>query len=440
MRRMIGPIAALLIACAATSTAAAAPPQIQSEAYVVIDAQTGQILAEKNAHRRMYPASITKILTCALALEEGSASDATTMSYAATHSIGSGTTHIALTEGEVVSVGDLLAATMIESANDAANGLAEYISGSMEDFAQRMNQKAAETGATDSHFVNAHGLHDDSHYTTAGDMAQITRWALTVEGFRELFGAESHTIAPTNKQPKSRTFGTHHHMLVESAYCYEGVTGGKLGWTPQATHTLVTLAGRDGMELICVVMKTTGQYDKYEDTAALLDYCFENYSAAMMSTARYNDLSIPVYDGGAQIAEVLLPTQEIRVNRPATMAKVDIGMELLAPERYEQGDEIAPALRFFDKAGAVIAQLPIDYELRAVGPIETAVLAAHSEKPQSPFFAPWMLIPAAFLLLLALLLLVRARNLRRLRQRKLRRLHRRTRVIRPHSGGISARR
>lgn len=424
MRRLFGPIAALLIAVLATQAAAAAPVQIQSEAYIVIDAQTGQVLAEKDAHRRMFPASITKILTCALALERGGASDTTTMSYRATHSIGSGTTHIALTEGEVIPVRDLLAATMIESANDAANGLAEYISGNLEDFAALMNQKAAEVGATGSHFVNAHGLHDDSHYTTAYDMAKITQWALTVDGFRELFGAESHTIAPTNKQPQSRTFGTHHHMLVESAYYYEGVTGGKLGWTPEANHTLVTLAQHNGMELICVVMKTTTQYEKYTDTAALFDYCFSEFSSATMSAARFAGTAIPVYDSGVQTGRVIIKDQEIRINRPATLAKADIRMELLAPERYEQGETIAPAVRFLDKQGEEIVQVLLDYELLAPQQTDTAVLAISSPRKNGPVLSAWMLIPAALAVLFTALMLVRARNLRRRRQEALLRLRR----------------
>lgn len=271
---------------------AAASPAVNSETYVVMDVKSGQVLAARGAHTRMYPASITKIMTCALALQNGSPQDVHTMSYEATHSIGYGTTHIALTEGEQISVDALLNATMIESANDAANGLAEYTAGSLEGFAKLMNQKASELGAADTHFVNAHGLQDKNHYTSAYDMALITRWALTVDGFRALFGAEEYTIPPTNKQSKSRTFGTHHHMLVESKYYYEGTEGGKLGWTPEAKHTLVTLAKRGDMELICVVMKTTTQYEKYVDAAALLDYCFENFSTATMTVNQYEKTPI----------------------------------------------------------------------------------------------------------------------------------------------------
>ncbi|MEG2204976.1 MAG: serine hydrolase, partial [Oscillospiraceae bacterium] len=247
----------------------------------------------------------------------------------AVYSIERGTTHIALSEGEVIPVEDLLHATMIESANDAANGLAEYVSGSLEAFVELMNKRAAEAGATDSHFVNAHGLHDAKHVTTAYDMAMITKWALGIDGFRELFGATEYTIAPTNKQPKQRRFGTHDHMLVESAYSYPGAKGGKLGWTPEAQHTLVTLAERDGLELICVVLKTKDQYEKYEDTAALLDQCFENYSTALFEGSRFAHQPIPVYAAaGEQVATVTLLPQDVRIARPSTLAKADISAVL----------------------------------------------------------------------------------------------------------------
>lgn len=148
------------------------------------------------------------------------------MTYEATHSIDRGSTHIALTEEEVVTVRDLLYTTMIESANDSANGLAEYTAGTLDAFPELMNRKAAELGAVDSHFVNSSGLHDPEHYTSAYDMALITKWALGIDGFRDVFGATEYTVPVTNKQPKERNVGTHHHMLVESKYYYEGTTGG----------------------------------------------------------------------------------------------------------------------------------------------------------------------------------------------------------------------
>ncbi len=403
--------------------AAAEPPAVNSQTYVVMDVKTGQVLAAKGADTQMYPASITKILTCGLALQDGSTQDIHTMSYEATHSIGYGTTHIALTEGEQVSVEALLKATMIESANDAANGLAEYTAGSLLSFSDRMNQKAAELGAANTHFVNAHGLHDKNHYTTAYDMALITRWALAVDGFRELFGDTEYTIPPTNKQSKSRTFGTHHHMLVESKYYYEGTEGGKLGWTPEAQHTLVTLAKRGDMELICVVMKTKTQYEKYVDAAKLLDYCFERFSTAAMTVNQYAQTPIPVYDGALQTGEVVITPQEIDIIRPPTVAKIDITQKLVAPERYEAGEPIDPRIKFFDPDGNELAEVAPQWTLNELAP-EAAVTAALSQDgdPATRLDGGlWLKGAAAALALSAVVLLaIRARNLRMLEQKRLR--------------------
>lgn len=424
MRFMTGLLSALLTSAMLVQfCVAAAPPLVNSETYVVMDAKSGQVLAAKGAHTQMYPASITKILTCALALEKGSPQDIHTMSYEATHSIDYDSTHIALTEGEQVSVEALLNATMIESANDAANGLAEYTAGDLDAFADMMNQKAAELGANDSNFVNSNGLHDKNHYTSAYDMALLTRWALTVDGFREVFGAEKYTISPTNKQKQSRTFGTHHHMLVDSKYYYEGTVGGKLGWTPQAQHTLVTVAKRGNMELICVVMKTQTQYEKYVDAAKLLDYCFDNFSTATMAVNQYENMPIPVYDGDVQTGEVVIPSQDVDIVRPPTVAKIDIITEVVAPERYQFGEAIDPRVKFFDPDGNELGEVALEWTLKEEAAGAAATTANSSDTPVSPSgigFALWLKIVAGILAAAVLVLFaIRWRNLRILEQKRL---------------------
>ncbi|MFV0497305.1 MAG: D-alanyl-D-alanine carboxypeptidase family protein [Candidatus Fimivivens sp.] len=397
---------------------AATPPAVNSETYVVMDVKSGQVLAAKGAHTQMYPASITKILTCALALQNGSPQDTHMMSYEATHSIDYGSTHIALTEGEQISVEALLNATMIESANDAANGLAEYTAGGLDSFADLMNQKAAELGAKDSHFVNANGLHDKNHYTSAYDMALITRWALSVDGFRELFGAEEYTIPPTNKQKQSRTFGTHHHMLVESKYYYEGTQGGKLGWTSEAQHTLVTLAKRGDRELICVVMKTKTQYEKYEDAAKLLDYCFDNFSAATMMVDQYEPTPIAVFNGDVQTGEVRIPAQEVNIVRPPTVAKVDIASALVAPESYQAGDTIDPRIKFYDPDGNELGEVALEWTLDEM-PNQAAAAVANLTNTPEPTSGFWLkALAAVFVALLLLLFAIRWHNLRKLEQKR----------------------
>ena len=283
--------AAMIGGTAVTAKAADDVPDTYSSAYVVMDAKTGQVLLQKNMYEKKYPASITKILTAALGLTYAKPEDSITVSEESVSDIWKWgeTTHLALEPGEVITLRDALYGAMVESANDCANAIAQAVSGSLTDFAAVMNQQAAALGLSDSHFTNAHGLPDREHYTTAYDMARITRWALTVPGFEEYFCATEYTIPKTNKKDVARNIGTHHHMLVESAYYYPYAKGGKLGWTSEAQHTAVTWAEKDGLSLLCVVMDCSDKWGKYKDTAALFDYCFDRYSMVSVSTKEIAD-------------------------------------------------------------------------------------------------------------------------------------------------------
>ncbi len=252
-------------------------PKLGSESAVLMDAKTGQVLYEKNMHMELYPASITKILTILLGIEHGNLQDMVTMSKEAVFSILRGSSHIALEEGEQITLEQALMAAMLPSANDASNGIAEHISGSDLKFAQLMNQRAREAGALNSNFINPHGLPNDSHVSTAYDMAMITRAALQNDKFREIFGTVRHTISPTNKQPKSRDLWSEHRMLTTNRFNYEGVIGGKTGYTQKSQNTLVTAARRGDRELIAVVMKSQN-YVVYTDTVALFDYGFNQFT------------------------------------------------------------------------------------------------------------------------------------------------------------------
>ena len=341
-----------------SSEAAAVNPAlagILSDAYIVMEADSGQILVEKNMDKREYPASITKILTVALALENMDLTDTHVMSEEAVFSIPRDSSHIALTYGEEVTIEQLVYATMLMSANDAANGLAEATAGSLEAFVEMMNSKLQEIGAYNTHFTNAHGLPDDNHYTTARDMAIITQYAMSVPGFLEVFGADSYTMAPTNKQPEERPFGTAHSMLVTSAFTYEGAFGGKLGWTEEANHTSVTTAKRGDMTLICVSLKTASRYDKYEDTATLFDYCFDNFQTLTLTGSDLESFDKPLVDGeGNTVGTVHIEADAsaqfpLRLYKEYLLSDVDISYKI--QEQYEQGEEISPQVILTIAAG-----------------------------------------------------------------------------------------
>lgn len=301
MRRIWTFLLALLLCALPAAPARAAgetvPPAVTADAYIVMDAATGQILIEKNSAQRSYPASITKIMTMALAMERcgGDVSQQVTVSYAAVHALEYGSSHVALQPDEVVTLRDLFHATVLASANDAANVLAEYTAGSMDAFAAQMNEKAAALGMAGTHFVNASGLHDDAHYTTARDMAVLTRWAMTVPGFAELFGATEYVMPPTNKQEQERRWGTDNCMLVTNKYQYDGTIGGKSGWTHEAGYTMVEAVRRGDVTLLCVVLGCDKKYDKFSDSIALLDYCFDNFVPAALSADQLQMPEVPVY-------------------------------------------------------------------------------------------------------------------------------------------------
>lgn len=320
-----------------------------SDAYVVMDADTGQILMEKNMDKREYPASITKVLTVALALEKCQLDEKVTVSQAAVDAVESGSSHIALSPGEEVTIEQMAYAAMLPSANDAANVLAEAAGGSMEAFVQMMNDKASELGVEDTHFVNPSGLHDPQHYITAKDFAQVTRWALTVPGFREVFGADEYTMAPTNLQPEERYFGTSNCLTVTSAYEYEGATGGKLGWTPEANHTIAAVAHRGEMELVIVALNSEGKWSKFKDCVALYDACFDGYSQVEVPKEAYSVADeIEVTRDGQAVGKLRLQLPEtLKADLPKGVQADQLRVEHNFPGQIAEPVSLEPMLSVY---------------------------------------------------------------------------------------------
>lgn len=252
-------------------------PAVESASAIVMDANTGTVLYEKNSLDQHYPASITKIMTTLIALENGNMNDIVTFSSDAVFKTeGSG---IARDVNEQMTLEQCLYAVMLNSANECAYAVAEHVGGTVDNFVNMMNQKAAELGCENTHFNNPHGLHDDNHYTCAADMAKIARAAWQNESFRIITGTATYTVPPTNKHAEETLLQNHNEMLHPfrtNKYVYDYCVGGKTGYTQMANSTLVTYAQKDGMTLICVVMdvQSPGQWN---DTRALFDYCFDNF-------------------------------------------------------------------------------------------------------------------------------------------------------------------
>lgn len=262
-------------------------PQIEAEAAVVMDEDTGAFLYSKNMEAKEYPASITKIMTCLLALEHGNLNDTVTFSESV-YGIEYGSSHVGIQPGEQMSLRDALYALMLASANDAAVGIAEHIAGSVDAFVEMMNEKAAQLGCTNTHFTNPHGLHDENHYTCARDMALIARAAYQNRNYRRIVGTQYYNIEETNEVDEIRYLANHQQMLMDGEFHYDGCTGGKTGFTEDSLNTLVTYAGREKRTLICVLLRVNGIYKMYDETARLLDYGFDNFKRLRVRIPEYS--------------------------------------------------------------------------------------------------------------------------------------------------------
>ena len=250
---------------------------IQASAGVVMDVDTGVFLYSKNCDRQLYPASITKIMTALLTLENADL-DAVMTCSSIVYELDENASNVGLSEGEQMTIRDALYTLMLESANDTANALAEYVGGSMEGFAQMMNDRAAALGCTGTHFSNPSGLSADDHYTTAHDYALIAAEAYRNEGFRTLCSTVNYDVPPTNTYEETRYLQNHHRMLISDSDFYTSwCTGGKTGFTEKAWNTLVTYGERDGRRLVCVLLHGNGADQNYLETIDLLNYGFDNF-------------------------------------------------------------------------------------------------------------------------------------------------------------------
>ena len=250
---------------------------IQASAGVVMDVDTGVFLYSKNCDRQLYPASITKIMTALLTLENADL-DAVMTCSTIVYELDENASNVGLSEGEQMTIRDALYTLMLESANDTANALAEYVGGSMEGFAQMMNDRAAALGCTGTHFSNPSGLSADDHYTTAHDYALIAAEAYRNEGFRTLCSTVNYDVPPTNTYEETRYLQNHHRMLISDSDFYTSwCTGGKTGFTEKAWNTLVTYGERDGRRLVCVLLHGNGADQNYLETIDLLNYGFDNF-------------------------------------------------------------------------------------------------------------------------------------------------------------------
>lgn len=260
-------LAGILIPSAPAHASSVEAPATKSQSAILIDQKTGNVLYNKKDNKKMYPASITKIVTAILAIDSGRMDEQVTVSKEATLAEG---TKVYLNEGEQIPLKKLVQGMMVNSGNDAAVSIAEFLAGDVPSFADKMNEFAKKAGAKNTHFVNPNGLFDPNHYTTAEDMAKITQYAMKNETFREIARIKN---LPWHVKGWDTTLVNHHRLLWD----YPGTTGVKNGYVSQAKHTLVTSVTRNGMDMIAVVLKAPSSQAAYRDTMSLFEYGFNHF-------------------------------------------------------------------------------------------------------------------------------------------------------------------
>lgn len=257
---------------------------VSAKAAILMHADSGRVLYEKNADEHMLIASTTKIMTAIVVLEHCELDDLVEVD---SRSAGIEGSSMYLKAGESYTVEDLLYGLLLVSGNDAASALALHVADSMEEFAELMNAKAAELGMTESSFKNAHGLDEEGHYSTARDMAKLAAYCMGNEDFARIAGTVSHTVG-------EQTLVNHNRLLRE----YDGCLGLKTGYTMAAGRTLVTCAERDGTRYVCV---TLNDPDDWDDHKALYDWAFANYSFAEVIPAGLS-YEVPLISGAEMTA------------------------------------------------------------------------------------------------------------------------------------------
>lgn len=275
--------------------------ETSAKAACVLELETGRVLLESNMHARLPMASTTKVMTALLAIEQGELSDTVTCSERA---FGVSGTSIYLQLGESLTLEEMLLGLMLSSGNDAAVAIAEHIGGSLEGFVQKMNERAAQIGAVNTHFANPHGLPDDAHYTTAYDLALIAREAMGNPVFRRIVSTQRATI-PWEGRTYNRQLNNKNRLLTS----YEGATGVKTGFTSKAGRCLVFGAQRGGMEIVGVVL---GCSDWFDEAERLMDGCFQTYTMARVLGPMESAGQLAVEDGRTDTVQLCL-MQEMSV-------------------------------------------------------------------------------------------------------------------------------
>lgn len=413
---------------------------VEAESAVLMDFETGTVLYGKNADAQMFPASITKIVTCIVVLDymqKNNVSEGTTVTVGELPKLEQGATSIALQKDEQIRLIDLLYGLMLPSGNDAAIALAEFVGGSVEGFAKLMNDKAEELGMTNSHFVNSNGLADPQHYTTARDMAKVCQAAMSNEEFRKIVSTVQYTCPATNKTAQPREWKNSNRLIREDEKCYlPDAVGIKTGYTMAAGNTLACAAKKGDKEVIAVVLKAETTEQRFNTGARLLEYglnFFDTMDVSALLTQRPITCPIAVSPDGST-APVEIPVNSVALSdQPVLLMEKTARINDLTadPTLFEQklqwntnltapvamGQELGTAVYYLDGKEVFSCKLTAAQAVNAPATPEPLLPSIEGMSTGTR----WLLIILGVVaMLLLLMLLVASANARRRRRRRAR--------------------
>lgn len=348
---------------------AAAAPQIDAKAYILYEKSSGQTLLENGADEKLYPASTTKLMTAAIALEYGNPDDVVTIPKEATESLFEQGSSVYLIPGEQIKFMDLIGYLLIASGNDAANALAMHVSGSIDAFVALMNSKAEELGCKNTHFTNVHGLPDENHYVSARDLLKIAVYAMENESIAKLVSQPSVTLPITNKHAKTTTKYSTNYMLpgnrAHPTYIYEGCRGIKTGSTTAAGLCFISALQKDELTYFTVILGAekgeNGEMGSFTETKKLFDYAKKTYSMQLMLKDSEPICTVPVrLSADKQDSILLMPEESITALLPNDFKTDDLKLDYKAPKSVD-----API-----KKGQALGELTVSYNGKEYGKVK----------------------------------------------------------------------
>ena len=347
--------------------------EVEARAAILVDVNSGELLFEQNADSKQYPASLTKLMTALVVYDHCSLDEMVVVKKSAFSDLIAAGSSVNLKEGEILSVENLLYCLLVSSGNDAANALAEHAAGELTMFYRWMNEKAAELGCTGTHFANAHGLHDENHYTTARDLYRIAREFVANSELMNIANTVSYVVPATNETPNPRILNSTNYLISgirTIRYIYSPARGIKTGTTTPAGYCLISSAEKNGLYLVSVVLgagkdDATGDIMSFVETKRMFEWGFQNFS--------YQD----IVGSGEPITELSV---EMSQEAESVVAVTQSGISHLMPKDFDE-EKVVITPWLYDESliapvtkGQILGEADISYNGRSYGRVKLVAL------------------------------------------------------------------